>query len=132
MGLILENLKYTEEHEWIQKEGDFFRIGVTDHAQDSMGDIVFVELLQAGAHVKQGDVVATLESVKAVSEVYAPISGEIIEVNSSLSASPDRINSSPYEEGWIFKIRSSEHAPSLPGLLDAKAYHEHIGSGAQT
>ena len=128
MSSVLDNLKYTKEHEWLKAEGGLYWVGVTNHAQDSMGDIVFVELPNESLEVKQGDVVATIESVKAVSEIYAPISGTIVEVNSALSSTPDAINSSPYENGWIFKIKSDTYDQESSGLIDEIGYKKILAS----
>lgn len=115
------NLKYTEQHEWLKLEGDVATVGITDHAQAALGDLVFVELPAKGRQVKQGEAFVVVESVKAASEVYAPISGEIVEVNDALSANPAAINSAPYDGGWICKIKASDKA-ELSKLLDAEKY----------
>jgi glycine cleavage system H protein len=114
--------RYTESHEWVQKLSDgTVRIGITDHAQDAMGELVFVELPEPGAKVARGDGIAVVESVKAASDIYAPLDGEVIEANSRLVDQPDLVNSSPYTDGWIVRVR-----PVRPGdadqLLDAAAY----------
>jgi len=96
-----ENLKYTKDHEYVRVEGKKAYIGITFHAQDQLGDVVFVELPELDAEIKQGEVLATVESVKAVSDVYAPVSGIVVEVNDSLADSPETINNDPYGEGWI-------------------------------
>ena len=100
-----EELKYTEEHEWVSLDGDIVTIGVTDFAQDQLGDVVFVELPEVGEQVQGGKPFGVVESVKAVSDVYAPVSGEVIEINDALPDDPELINNSPYEEGWMLKIR---------------------------
>ncbi len=128
---IVKNLQYTKDHEWLKIEADIFWVGVTAYAQDAMGDVVFIELPNKGIHVKQGDIVATVESVKAVSEIYAPLSGEIIEVNSLLTSSPSLINKSPYEDGWILKIKSDNYTSkkkNISDLLDANAYEKFLAS----
>jgi len=98
-------LKYTKTHEWVRLEGDVAVVGITDFAQDALGDVVFVDLPQTGRIVEAGAAVAVVESVKTASDIYAPLSGEIIEVNSALSDKPELINQSPYAEGWLFKMR---------------------------
>ena len=124
-----ENLKYSETHEWTRKdEGDVVTVGISDFAQDQLGDVVFVELPAKGKTVKAGDAVAVVESVKTASDIYAPVSGEITEVNGDLETSPERINESPYEDGWLFKIRSSD-AGELEGLLDADTYQKTAEAG---
>lgn len=116
-----EELKYSEEHEWILVEGDIVTVGITDFAQDSLGDIVFVELPEIGARVEAGKAFGVVESVKAVSDTYSPVTGEVVEVNEELPDEPEVLNTSPYEDGWMVKIRYS--APEeLEELLDAEGY----------
>ena len=115
-------LKYANSHEWARVESDgTVIVGITDHAQDALGDIVFIELPESGAEVEVGAEIAVVESVKAASDIYSPVSGEIIEVNSALEDEPELVNGSPYEDGWLFsvKINSSE---DFSGLLDAEGY----------
>lgn len=120
-----EELKYTEEHEWVMVEEEVVTVGITDFAQDQLGDVVFVELPEVGTMVEVGKPFGVVESVKAVSDVYAPVSGEVVEVNEELPESPETINTSPYEDGWMIKIKLS--TPSeLGDLLDADAYQEFI------
>lgn len=120
-----EELKYTEEHEWVMVEGEVVTVGITDFAQDQLGDVVFVELPAVGTMVEAGKPFGVVESVKAVSDVYAPVTGEVVEVNEELPDSPETINTSPYEDGWMLKIKLS--APEeLEELLDADAYQEFI------
>lgn len=121
MSNVPANLKYTDQHEWLILDGNVATIGITDYAQGSLGDLVFVELPAQGKQVKTGDAFVVVESVKAASEVYAPITGEVIEINDALSGAPELINSSPYDKGWICKIRASDTA-ELAKLLDASAY----------
>ena len=116
-----EELKYTEEHEWIMVEGDVVTVGITDFAQDSLGDVVFVELPEVGAVLETGKPLGVVESVKAVSDVYAPVSGEVVEINEELPDSPELTNTSPYEDGWMVKIRVSDPS-QLDDLLDADEY----------
>ena len=112
---------YTEEHEWIRVEGDTATVGITDFAQGQLGDIVFVELPDAGKQVSKGGEAAVVESVKAASDVYAPVSGEVTEANQALSDDPSLVNSDPEGEGWFFRLRLSDTS-ELDGLMDADAY----------
>ena len=122
MSNIPANLKYASSHEWLRADGDgVYTVGITEHAQELLGDMVFVELPEVGDSVTQGDDCAVAESVKAASDIYAPVSGEIIAVNDTLSDSPELVNSSPYEEGWMFKIKIADEA-ELSALLDAAGY----------
>ncbi|MCX8089003.1 MAG: glycine cleavage system protein GcvH [Meiothermus ruber] len=113
-------LKYTKTHEWVRLEGDVAVVGITDFAQDALGDVVFVDLPQVGKAVEAGSAVAVVESVKTASDIYAPVAGEILEVNSSLSDKPELINQSPYGEGWLFKMKINP--ADLNGLLSAAEY----------
>jgi len=126
MSNIPADVKYTDQHEWLKFEGDVAVIGITDYAQASLGDLVFVELPAKGKKVKLNDAFVVVESVKAASEVYAPLSGEVVEVNAALTASPGLINTSPYGEGWICKILPSDKA-ELGKLLDAAQYKSLVG-----
>lgn len=117
------DLKYTEQHEWLKLDGDIATIGITDYAQSALGDLVFVELPAKGKKVKTGDAFVVVESVKAASEVYAPISGEVVEVNEALAKNPELVNSAPYEGGWICKIKASDQS-EIAKLLDATAYQK--------
>lgn len=122
MSTIPKELKYTATHEWVRNEGDgIYTIGLTEHAQDLLGDMVFVELPEVGSNVDTGDDIAVAESVKAASDVYAPITGEIVEINEELESSPESVNSDPYGDGWLFKIKATDPG-ELDGLLDAEAY----------
>lgn len=123
---IPNELKYTSDHEWVRIEGEDFVIGITDHAQDSLGDVTFVELPDIGARFEDKAVFGVVESVKAASDLYMPVSGEIIEVNDSLNDSPENVNSDPYGNGWMIKIRPDQ-ADSVVSLLDADAYSKEIG-----
>ncbi len=113
-------LRYTKSHEWVRLEGDVAVVGITDFAQDALGDVVFVDLPQVGKAVEAGSAVAVVESVKTASDIYAPVAGEILEVNSSLSDKPELINQSPYGEGWLFKMKINP--ADLNGLLSAAEY----------
>jgi len=123
---IPNELKYTSDHEWVRIEGEDFVIGITDHAQDSLGDVTFVELPDIGARFEDKAVFGVVESVKAASDLYMPVTGEIIEVNDSLNDSPENVNSDPYGNGWMIKIRRDQ-ADSVLSLLDADAYSKEIG-----
>ena len=116
-----DNLKYAKSHEWIRIDGDIATVGISDHAQQALGDIVFVELPAVGDTKGVSDEAAVVESVKAASDVYSPLSGEITEINENLQDTPDKVNASPYDDGWFFRIRLSNPS-ELDDLLDAKAY----------
>lgn len=120
-----EELKYTEEHEWVLVEGDLAVIGITDFAQDALGDVVFVELPAVGTEVTTGKAFGVVESVKAVSDVYAPVSGTVEEINEELPDAPEILNTSPYGDGWMIKIRMSDPG-ELDGLMDVAAYQAHL------
>jgi glycine cleavage system H protein len=121
-----ENYKYTKEHEWILVEGDTGTIGITDHAQHELGDIVYVDLPKAGTAVDQGKVLGSVESVKAVSDIYSPVTGEVIESNGELSGAPEKLNADPHGGAWLVKIRLSNPA-ELEGLLSAADYQAYLG-----
>jgi glycine cleavage system H protein len=119
-----DDLKYTAEHEWVRSPGaddGTVRVGITDYAQDALGDVVFVDLPEVGATVEQGATCSEVESTKSVSEIYAPVSGTIVEVNGELAENPQRLNEDPYAEGWIFIVEPSD-AGQVEGLLDAEGY----------
>ena len=120
-----EEFKYTEEHEWVQVEGDLVIVGITDFAQDALGDVVFVELPEVGAEVTAGKAFGVVESVKAVSDIYAPVSGVVEEINEELPDAPEIINTSPYGDGWMIKIRVAD-VSALEGLMDATEYQAFI------
>ena len=124
---IPENLRYAASHEWILVDGDTGTIGITDHAQAELTDIVFAEPPAIGKSVKAGDVAAVVESVKAASDIYAPVSGEVVERNEAIEADPALLNTDPFGAGWIFKIRIAD-AAELAALKDASAYREQIGA----
>ncbi|GAB3298268.1 glycine cleavage system protein GcvH [Pseudidiomarina marina] len=122
MSNIPKELKYASTHEWVRNEGDgIFTVGITEHAQDLLGDMVFVELPEVGANVAAGDDVAVAESVKAASDIYAPIAGEIVEVNEDLEDAPETVNNDPFGDGWLFKIKA-EDPSEVESLLDAEGY----------
>lgn len=120
MSKVPRDLSYTKSHEWVRPVGQVFVVGITDHAQDLMGDMVFVELPKIGAQVVAGKECAVVESVKAASDIYAPMTGEVVEVNLVLADTPETLNTDPYGEGWLFKVRPTDRAGS--DLLDAAAY----------
>ncbi len=123
---IPANLKYTKEHEWVLVEGNTGTIGITDYAQSELGDVVFVDIDPALAEIRKGDSVGTIEAVKTVSDIFAPFSGKVLEINSGLTDSPETVNSDPYGAGWMLKVEISDPA-ELNELLDAAAYRELIG-----
>lgn len=128
MSNIPEDLKYTEEHEWARTKGDRIVVGVTDHAQATLGDIVFVELPKVGATIAAGQQFGVIESVKAVSELFAPISGKVVAVNEELIGEPEMVNEDPYGEGWIVEVEPSD-AKQLDALLSAQAYGDLLKEG---
>ena len=118
---IPPELRYSSDHEWVRVEEGRVRVGITDYAQDALGDVVFVDLPEVGATVEQGSTCSEVESTKSVSEIYAPVSGTIVEVNSELADNPQRLNEDPYGDGWIFIVEPSDTA-QVEGLLDAEGY----------
>lgn len=120
---IPEDLKYSASHEWSKLEGDVLTVGISDFAQDQLGDVVFVELPAVGQSFDAGSAVAVVESVKTASDIYAPVAGEVLEVNEALNDAPETINSSPYEEGWLFKLQVAD-AGAVDELLSAEAYRQ--------
>lgn len=126
MSNIPSHLKYTESHEWVNAdENGKARIGISDHAQEALGDLVFVELPAVGDEINQGDPTAVVESVKAASDIYTPLSGKVIAVNEDLDGDPAIINSDPYNDGWLFELELSD-VEELEGLKDAEAYEESL------
>ncbi len=126
MSDIPEDLRYTEEHEWVRLEGDEVVVGITDHAQDALTGIVYVELPEVGANVSAGEVFGSVESVKSVSEIFAPLSGELSAVNEALEDAPELINDDPYGTGWIVRMRLEDNGV-LGDLLDAAGYRALLG-----
>jgi len=124
--IVPENLYYTKEHEWLKVQGDTAIMGITDYAQKSLHEIVFVDLPEVGRKVKQMESIGTVESVKAVSEIYTPISGEIIEVNTELNEKPELVNQDPYGKGWIAKIQPENLEKELKNLMTPQQYKEHL------
>lgn len=128
MSNVPEDLKYASTHEWVRIDDDgLATVGISDHAQDALGDIVFIELPEPGTMVNAKDEVAVVESVKAASDIYSPLSGEILEVNEALVDAPDTVNSGPYELGWFYKLRLSAEV-ELDDLMDADSYTDHCES----
>jgi glycine cleavage system H protein len=126
MIMYPENFRYTKEHEWVLVEGDTGTVGITFHAQKELGDIVYVDLPKVGAQFSQGGVLGSVESVKAVSDIYAPVSGEVIEVNSALTDAPEKLNEDPHGSAWIARLKLT--APDeIDGLLSAAEYQSYIG-----
>jgi glycine cleavage system H protein len=121
-----ENFRYTKEHEWVSVEGDAATVGITDHAQAELGDIVYVDLPRVGATMAQGKTLGSVESVKAVSDIYSPVSGEIIEVNELLATKPERLNEAPHGDAWLVKIRLSS-PDEIKSLMTAADYQSYLG-----
>jgi glycine cleavage system H protein len=124
---IPADLKYTKDHEWVRVEGDVAVVGVTDYAQGELGDVVYIEIETEGESLDQEEVFGTVEAVKTVSDLFMPVSGEVIEVNSALADAPETVNSDPYGEGWMIKVRLSD-AAELDGLMSAEEYKSEIGA----
>lgn len=120
-----QELKYTKDHEWVKIEGDIATVGITDFAQKELGDIVYVEVETVGETIEAGEVFGTVEAVKTVSDLFMPLTGEILEFNSELESSPEMVNESPYENGWMVKVKITGNLPA--DLLDVDAYKELIG-----
>ena len=123
--------RYTKEHEWVRVQDDLGTVGITDYAQDQLGDIVYVDLPSVGTQVKQLEKLGEIESVKAVSDLYSPVSGELVEVNQGVNDRPELVNQSPYEEGWLVRVRLADPA-ELDNLLTAKQYDELIAQAQET
>jgi glycine cleavage system H protein len=121
----MTSLRFTKDHEWIRLEGDLAVIGITDYAQSQLGDVVYVELPEIGHRIEKGKEAAVVESVKAASEVYAPVSGEVAEVNEAITADPSKVNADAMGEGWFIKLRLTDHK-ELEGLLDEEAYRRFV------
>jgi len=126
MSNVPSELKYTKDHEWLRDNGDgSVTIGITDHAQEALGDLVFVEVPETGKQLAAGEACAVVESVKAASDVYSPLDGEVTEINVALGDAPESINEDPYGEGWIFKLKLSDPA-ALGGLMDGAGYEQFV------
>ena len=121
------DLKYATSHEWVHLDGDIITVGITDHAQEALGDLVFVELPEVGDSVNAGDEAGVVESVKAASDIYAPVSGEVVEINPALEDTPELINSDPYGEGWMYKIKVSDLA-ELDDMMSADEYDAQVSA----
>jgi glycine cleavage system H protein len=126
MSNIPAELRFAESHEWAKTEGDLIVVGISDHAQEALGDVVFVELPEIGKVFAAGDAAGVVESVKAASDIYSPVSGEVVEVNEALGSTPEALNNTPYES-WIFKVKPSAADADLAKLLDAAGYKSAIG-----
>jgi glycine cleavage system H protein len=127
MSTYPEHFVYTKEHEWVNAAGDTATVGITDHAQHELGDIVYVDLPKIGAHIEQGKTLGSVESVKAVSDIYAPISGEVTEINETLTAAPEKLNEDPHGAAWLVKVKMS--APDeIKKLLSAADYQTYVGA----
>ncbi len=126
MSEVPEGLHYTKDHEWAKVDGQLATVGITDHAQEELTEFVYVQLPKKGSQVKKGDVLAIVESVKNTADVYAPVSGEVMEVNSPLDDDPSIINSSPFNDGWLARIKMADPS-ELSKLMDSTAYRKHIG-----
>jgi glycine cleavage system H protein len=122
-----ESFRYTKEHEWVLVEGDIGTVGITHHAQEELGDIVYVDLPKAGTRVEQGKSLGSVESVKAVSDIYAPVSGEVVESNAALTDAPEKLNEDPHGSAWLVKIRMSAPAETA-GLMSAADYQAYAGA----
>ena len=127
MANVPEGLYYSKDHEWLKVEGETGTVGITDHAQHSLGDVVYVELPKAGESFSAHDTFGSVESVKAVSELFLPVAGEVTEVNESLSDEPEKVNSDPYGEGWMLRVKLSNRG-EVDSLLSAAEYEDYIGS----
>jgi glycine cleavage system H protein len=125
MSHIPADLKYTEEHEWISMEGKLGKVGITDHAQDALGDVVYVELPEVGDKVVKGEAFGSVESVKAASDLFAPVSGTVVEVNQDLDDSPELVNKSPYDDGWMIVVEVEDES-ELEDLLTPEEYEEQV------
>ena len=125
--MVPEHLRYTKDHEWIRVEGDVGAIGITDHAQEELGDIVFVELPKIGAALEQSASFGSVESVKAVSDIYSPVSGQVTEINSDLAETPEKVNEDPYGQGWLIKLKLST-PDQVAKLMTAAEYTAYVGA----
>jgi glycine cleavage system H protein len=124
---IPTDLKYSTSHEWVRLEGDIATCGITHHAQDALGDVVFVDVPELGDDVTKGEGAAEIESVKAVSDIYAPVSGEVVEINEAIEDGPEIVNADPYGKGWLFKVRITANG-EVASLMDAQGYEAHLSA----
>ena len=122
-----ENFRYTKEHEWVSVDGDTATVGITDHAQHELGDIVYVDLPKTGAKLSKGATLGSVESVKAVSDVYSPVSGEVVAINEALSTAPEKLNAEPHDGAWLIKVKIAD-AAEIQGLMTAADYQKYIGA----
>ena len=122
-----ENFRYTKEHEWVSVDGDTATVGITDHAQHELGDIVYVDLPKVGAKLSKGATLGSVESVKAVSDVYSPVSGEVVAINEALSTAPEKLNAEPHDGAWLIKVKIAD-AAEIQGLMTAADYQKYIGA----
>jgi glycine cleavage system H protein len=122
-----QDFRYTKEHEWVKLDGNVATIGITDHAQHELGDIVYVDLPKTGTNAEAGKTFGSVESVKAVSDIYAPVSGEIVEINESLSSAPEKLNSEPHGEAWLIKVRVTNQ-DEIKQLMNAEDYQSYVGA----
>ena len=127
MIMVPEKLRYTKDHEWLRVEGDLGVVGITEHAQNELGDIVFVELPKVGAKLEQSASFGSVESVKAVSDIYSPVGGEVVEINNALADAPEKVNEEPYGAGWIMKLKLSDPA-QVEKLMTAADYEAYVGA----
>ena len=127
MATYPENFRYTKEHEWVSVSGDVGTVGITDHAQSELGDIVFVDLPKPGTKVEHGKTIGSVESVKAVSDIYSPVTGEVVEVNETLAEKPETLNSDPHGDAWLVRIRLANPA-EIDKLLSAADYRQYTGA----
>lgn len=118
--------RYTKEHEWAKAEGNTVTIGITDHAQSALGDVVYLELPEAGRELGKGEPFGVVESIKAVSDLYAPVAGEVLEANEPLKDEPAKINSNPHDDAWLVKLKVADAAAAMSDLMDAKAYEDYV------
>ena len=125
--MIPEDLQYTADHEWVRRDGDVVTVGITDYAQDQLGDIVYLSLPAVGEAIESGAVVGELESTKSVSDLFAPVTGEVVSVNDALESTPETVNSDPYGQGWLMTVRVADPG-ALEGLMDASTYKASIES----
>jgi glycine cleavage system H protein len=125
MSMYPEDFRYTKDHEWVKTEGDISTVGITDHAQSELGDIVYVELPKVGSKLEKGKTLGSVESVKAVSDIFAPVSGEVTEINESLAAAPEKLNADPHGAAWLVKVRMSD-LDEIKQLLSARDYQTYI------
>ncbi|GAC1433418.1 MAG: glycine cleavage system protein GcvH [Chloroflexota bacterium] len=127
MATTPAELRYNATHEWARRDGDLITVGITDHAQDQLGDVIYVELPEIGRTLARGDTFGAVDSVKTYSELYAPLGGEVVEVNTALADTPEAVNHSPYEDGWMMRLRPA-HDDEWDTLLDADAYERHVAA----